>query len=292
MGIQAVRSNDPSPFAKKQESPSYLPISIVDTISLAKQDNEPVFDTSKKIIDYSSSTRASLVAVFIEKQEIIRAIVIKHGSIVMDHSRRALLEAQRAQKLSVRASQAAEEEKTIWDTVLNATGGIGGAVSITIGGTLLATGNPVTMIAGALIIISGICSVGSTILEQVGVKNEVTMGVQIVGGVVGLASGGFSLFTAADKIPLVLQIGSALISVAGHSASGIANYFKQQSLIHQEEGALFDAAINVDQDSLKAAGKLLRHVSDEDSTTHELFLMLLKREEDVYFITLKKIGEG
>ena len=109
------------------------------------------------------------------------------------------------------------------------------------------------------------------------VKNEYTLGVQIFGGIVGLASGGISIATSADKMALVIRIGTALLSVARYSSETISTLYGQKSLMKRAESSELDAEINSGDDQLKIASNMAKEIHNQALQSDMEFIQVIRR---------------
>ncbi|MCH9621437.1 MAG: hypothetical protein S4CHLAM20_08570 [Chlamydiia bacterium] len=247
---------------------------------------------SEKDLPKEEISKVAFLVSFMETfDEIKKELHVFVDEIGMDN-RKHLHAAFLAQRASERACQKSDENKSIWDTVANSIGGIMGVVSICIGITLLSSGNPLGVIAGVGLILSGLASVAAVIMEKLDIKNEYTMGVQIFGGIIGLISGGLSIAMSADKMALIMRLGIALLSAAKHSSDIISSYYQKESLEHQARSTHYNKDLEMDRDVIKQAFKTLDRIEHEDLESKIQFIQALKYEQRIYENINKKVAAG
>jgi hypothetical protein len=228
-------------------------------------------------IDFDQSRMTSTVK-FFELREAGKLLVMEFVNDVAKSAQRFsnknfLLQQEENQKQELFG-----EKKSMWNTIATTISGLLGVASMCIGASLIATGGAVfPIIAGAALIIAGLASIAATIMEKVGVKNECTLGVQIFGGVVGLASGGISIATSADKMALVIKIGTALLSAARYSSETISKVYQQKGFMRKAQSTIFESETECGNDLLKLAADMSKEINNQSLQSDMEFIQVIKR---------------
>jgi hypothetical protein len=136
-----------------------------------------------------------------------------------------------------------QKELSVWDLLRRIFTCIGSALSIVIGGALIATG--AGTIAGIAMITAGTLGVTSFILGETGVDPKIVGGLAIAGAVIGLGATLFNFALIAQELPrLITTIAVTLVSITeGSTQIGIA-YQQYKIELLEAKNTDFDQSIS------------------------------------------------
>lgn len=163
-----------------------------------------------------------------------------------------------------------QKELSIWDLLRKIFTCIGAALSIVIGGALIATG--VGTVAGVAMITAGTLGITSFILGETGVDPKITGGIALAGTIIGLGATIFNFSLIAAELPrLITTISVAIIGVTeGSTQIGIA-YHQYKIELLEAENTDFDQSISLHKIDIQAElakmGHLVKRFENAAQTT-------------------------
>jgi len=126
------------------------------------------------------------------------------------------------------------------------------AVSIVIGGALCATGTPFTIIAGALLIGSGLTSITAMALSEAGVDPKVTGAISIVSSVLGFAGSALSFGLAAvQTVKLIATIATSVVNVGSGTTQIMTSVYQSKVSRLMGDKSFFDQRIAMKKSDLE-----------------------------------------
>jgi hypothetical protein len=202
----------------------------------------------------------------IRYQEMVQFFSLHITESQVEMTKKSIEKAHLDLKESEKEHRKTEKEATIWKDVGHVASGLSGVVSICIGVALIPSG-PVGAIAGVAMIISGCASIGSLVCEKTGVSSDITLGIQIAGGIASLAGGIGAFATGIANMNLLMKIGSGLFTAAQYAAGGISDINQMKGVEHEAVQTAFQATLEISYDQIKEHGKLWGEIQDHTSHT-------------------------
>ncbi len=222
-----------------------------------------------------------IASAFMEKMEAMGKAGLEFTEENIDRAMKLIQEATAESRRVERSMEESSKQSGIWEIVGHIAGGILDIANIAIGATLLASANPLLILAGIGMIISGIIAFSCLILERTGTKNDITLGFQIAGGVIGLIGGAVFFGTGTGSIKIVLQIALGLITAATHGSRAVSYLHQQDSLKEEARSERLVSDLSLNKDNLEIASKLLTDLDEKMLENTTLIIQALQREEDI-----------
>jgi hypothetical protein len=217
---------------------------------------------------------------FMEKMEALGRSGLEFTEENCDRILQMIQETTKEVKKAERLIEESHRQSNWWETASHITGGIIDIASICIGAALLASGNPLSILAGIGMIVSGVISFSCLILERTGTKNDVTLGFQIAGGVIGVI-GGIGFFTSTTgSAKIVLQIAVGLITAATYGSKGASYIHQQDSLKEEAKSERLTADLFQNKDQFDLASKFLFTLDERILENSMCIIKALHLEED------------
>ncbi len=185
-----------------------------------------------------------------------------------------------------------EKEATIWKDVGHVASGLSGVISICIGAALIPTG-PVGAIAGIAMIISGCASIGAMVCEKTAVNSDITLGIQIAGGIASLAGGIGAFATGIANMDLLMKIGMGLFTAAKYAAGGISDINQMKGVELEAGQTVLQATLEISGDQIKECGNLWGEIQDHNSQTLDNMIdVCIKEGKIIDHIVNKELAGG
>ncbi len=253
-----------------------LPPSLAGLLDL----DDPVIHLPSIFSHQSHVAYIITAAAFMEKMEALGRSGLEFTEENCDRILQMIQETNKEAKKAERLIEESHHNSNWWETASHITGGVIDIASICIGAALLASGNPLSILAGIGMIVSGVISFSCLILEKAGTKNDVTLGFQIAGGVIGVI-GGIGFFTsAAGSAKIVLQIALGLITAATYGSKGASYIHQQNSLKEEAKSEQLAADLFQNKDQFDLASKFLFTLDERILENSICIIKALHLEED------------
>ncbi len=225
-------------------------------------------------------------------QEMVQLISLKITESQVEISKKIMQKAHLDLEESEKEHRKTEKEASIWKDVGHVASGLSGVVSICIGVALIPTG-PVGAVAGIAMILSGCASIASMVCEKTGVSSDITLGIQIAGGIASLAGGIGAFATGVANMDLLMKIGMGLFTAAKYAAGGISDINQMKGVELEAGQTVLQATLEVSGDQIKEYGNLWGEIQDHNTQTLDNMIdVCVKEGKIIDHIVNKQLAGG